>query len=68
MAAADERGVALTGEVLFLPEMIKAVLERGMSAELTEHLGYEKGQRVRHGSETPATGPARSRWAPRPGM
>ena len=29
MAATDERGVALTGQGGFLPEMIKAVLERG---------------------------------------
>ena len=39
MAATDERGVALTGEGGFLPEMIKAVLERGLDAELTDHLG-----------------------------
>ena len=37
MAATDERGVALTGEGGFLPEMVKAVLERGMQAELTGH-------------------------------
>ena len=30
MAATDERGLALTGEGGFLPEMLKAVLERGM--------------------------------------
>ena len=35
MQATDERGVALTGEGGFLPEMIKAVLERGMAAELS---------------------------------
>ena len=50
MAATDERGLALTGEGGFLPEMIKAVLERGMDAELTDHLGYEKGDRAGHGS------------------
>ena len=50
MAATDERGVSLTGEGGFLPEMIKAVLERGMEAELTDHLGYEKGDRAGHGS------------------
>ncbi|WP_370670756.1 IS256 family transposase [Kribbia dieselivorans] len=50
MAATDERGVALTGDGGFLPEMIKAVLERGMQAELTDHLGYEKGERIGHGS------------------
>lgn len=50
MAATDERGLSLTGEGGFLPEMIKAVLERGMQAELTDHLGYEKGDRAGHGS------------------
>ena len=50
MAATDERGVALTGEGGFLPEMIKAVLERGMSAELTDHLGYDKGDPVGRGT------------------
>ena len=34
----------------FLPEMIKAVLERGMGAELTEHLGYERGDPAGRGS------------------
>ena len=50
MAATDERGVALTGEGGFLPEMIKAVLERGMGAELTGHLGYERGDPAGRGS------------------
>lgn len=50
MAATDERGVALTGEGGFLPEMIRAVLERGMSAELTDHLGYDKGDPAGRGS------------------
>ena len=43
IGASGERGVALTGEGGFLPEMIKAVLERGMKAELTDHLGYQAG-------------------------
>jgi putative transposase len=42
LAATSERGLSLTGEGGFLPEMIKAVLERGMEAELTDHLGYDK--------------------------
>ncbi len=50
MSASDERGVSLTGEGGFLPEMIKAVLERGMDAELTDHLGYEKGDPGGNGS------------------
>lgn len=50
LTRAGERGVALTGKGGFLPEMIKAVLERGMDAELTSHLGYDRGDRVGHGS------------------
>ena len=50
LASTEERGLALTGEGGFLPEMIKAVLERGMQAELSDHLGYDKGDRAGHGS------------------
>ncbi|WP_420818994.1 IS256 family transposase [Ornithinimicrobium flavum] len=50
LAAADERGVALTGSGGFLPEMIKTVLERGMSAELTDHLGYARHDPAGRGS------------------
>lgn len=50
LARADERGVALTGDGGFLPELIKSVLERGMDAELTSHLGYQRGDRAGHGS------------------
>ena len=38
--------LALTGEGGFLPGTIKAVLERGLQAEPTEHLGYEKHERA----------------------
>lgn len=47
---AGEGGVALTGQGGFLPELVKAVLERGMDAELTSHLGYQRGDRAGHGS------------------
>lgn len=47
MSRVDEGGVALTGAGGFLPELVKAVLERGMDAELTGHLGYDRGG---HGS------------------
>ncbi len=40
---AESGELALTGEGGFLPEMVKAVLERGLAAELTSHLGYDKG-------------------------
>ncbi|ORB11624.1 IS256 family transposase, partial [Mycolicibacterium moriokaense] len=47
----DAGQLQLTGEGGFLPEMVKAVLERGLAAELTDHLGYEKGDPV--GRELP---------------
>ena len=46
MAKVDDEGLQLTGEGGLLPEMIKAVLERGLAAELTDHLGYEKHERA----------------------
>jgi putative transposase len=50
MARTGDTGVELTGQGGFLPEMIKAVLERGLQAELTEHLGYEKHDSAGAGS------------------
>ena len=50
IAATSERGVALTGEGGFLPELVKAALERGMQAELTDHLGYDKHDPAGRGS------------------
>ena len=41
MDRVDAGELTLTGQGGFLPEMVKAVLERGLAAELTEHLGYE---------------------------
>lgn len=46
----SDRGIELTGQGGFLPELIKAVLERGMQAELTEHLGYDKHDASGRGS------------------
>jgi putative transposase len=50
MARVSGDGVQLTGEGGFLPELVKRVLEAGLQAELTDHLGYEKHDRVGHGS------------------
>ena len=50
MSQVDAGEVQLTGEGGFLPEMIKAVLERGLAAELTGHLGYERGDPAGRGS------------------
>ena len=36
--------VSMTGADGLLPALVKEALERGLAAELTEHLGYEKGE------------------------
>lgn len=43
-------GVKLTGPDGFLTQMLKLVLERGLAAELTEHLGYGKHDPAGRGS------------------
>ena len=40
----DSGDVEMTGARGLLPALLKEVLERGLRAELTEHLGYEKGE------------------------
>jgi len=42
-AQIDSGEVELTGDGGFVPALVKAALERGLQAELTSHLGYEKG-------------------------
>jgi transposase-like protein len=42
-ARIDAGEIELTGTGGLIPELIKAALERGLQAELTDHLGYEKG-------------------------
>src|SRR5436190_19851511 len=56
MDRVDGDGLALTGEGGFLPEMVKAVLERGLQAELTDHLGYDKGDPAGRGSPNSRNG------------
>ena len=43
-------GLRLTGEGSMLGELVKAVLERALAAELTAHLGYERRERAGHNS------------------
>ena len=50
MDQVDGGGLQLTGEGGFLPEMVRRVLEAGLEAERTDHLGYEKHDRVGVGS------------------
>lgn len=47
---AREQGVELLGEGGLLRQMTKAVLERALAEELTEHLGYEVGDPAGAGS------------------
>ena len=42
-AKIDAGELDLTGSEGFIPGLVKAALERGLQAELTGHLGYEKG-------------------------
>jgi Transposase, Mutator family len=50
MNQVDSGDLQLTGEGGFLPELVKRVLEAGLQAELTDHLGYERHDRSGHGS------------------
>ena len=56
MAQVDAGGLALTGDGGFLPAMIKAVLERGLAAEQTAHLGYERGDPAGRGTANSRNG------------
>ena len=56
MARVDAGELQLTGEGGFLPGLIKAVLERGLAEELTDHLGYEKGDPAGRGSPNSRNG------------
>jgi len=56
MGRVDRDGLALTGEGGFLPELLKAVLERGLQTELTDHLGYERGDPAGRGSPNSRNG------------
>lgn len=46
----DSGKVQMTGRGGFVPALIKAALERGLQAELTGHLGYERGAREGRGT------------------
>ncbi|MFF5173641.1 transposase, partial [Micromonospora sp. NPDC000089] len=50
VAQAREQGVDLLGDGGLLRQMTKAVLERALAEELTDHLGYEVGDPAGQGS------------------
>jgi putative transposase len=56
MSRVDKAGLRLTGDGGFLPALIRAVLERGLAAELSDHLGYEKGDPAGRGAPNSRNG------------
>jgi putative transposase len=50
ISQAQEQGVQLLGEGGLLKQMTKAILERSMAIELTDHLGYDEGDPAGSGS------------------
>lgn len=50
IADAREQGVDVAGEGGLFAQLAKAVMERSLAAELTEHLGYEEGEAAGIGS------------------
>src|SRR3954453_551633 len=56
VARAGDGQVRLTGPGGFLPELIARVLERGMGAELSDHLGYDRGDPAGRGSANSRNG------------
>lgn len=67
VAALRADGARLTGPDGFLSQLIKRVLERGLQAELAEHLGYARHAVEGGARRTRATGPPRRRSTPRSG-
>ena len=56
VARAGDGQVRLTGPGGFLPELVARVLERGMGAELSDHLGYDRGDPAGRGSPNSRNG------------
>ena len=50
MAGVDAGGLELLGPDGVLAELTKRLIERGLSEELSDHLGYEPGDRAGRGS------------------
>lgn len=50
MAQVDADGLELLGPEGVLTELTSRLLSRGLEVEMTDHLGYEKGDRAGWGS------------------
>jgi transposase-like protein len=60
-----EKPEDLTGADGLFKQLKKALIERALGAELSDHLGYEKGTRLAAAAAIAATGAARRRSSPR---
>ncbi|MEY9988448.1 transposase-like protein [Streptomyces sp. V4I8] len=58
MDSADATGARLAGEGGLLQQLSKALLERALQTEMSEHLGYEKGDPAGRGSGNSRNGTA----------
>jgi putative transposase len=56
-----EKPEDLTGADGLFKRLKKALIERALGAELSDHLGYEKGTRSAAAAAIAVTGPARRR-------
>ena len=56
-----EKPEDLTGADGLFKQLKKALIERALGAELSDHLGYEKGTRPAGAAAIAVTGPARRR-------
>ncbi len=68
LALIKARAVCFEGKDELIQQSIKAGLERGLQAELTEHLGYARATRRRRSIRTHATAPQRRPSRPVSGM
>lgn len=59
LADAEAAGTAIDGPDGLLAKMTKAVLERALDVEITDHLGYEAGDRAGQGSGNSRNGHGR---------
>jgi putative transposase len=62
MASSDACGAQLLGEDGLLTQVTKAVLERALSVEMADHLGYEKGDPAGRGSGNSRNGKSGKRY------
>ena len=65
VARAQAEGVELTGDGGLLTGLIKQVLQTGLEAEMSEHLGYEAHDPVGRGTGTRVTATPRNASRPR---